>query len=150
MEAILRVNDDRIDTLESVMTENFESIVCPLIHRFTPSMYIREIFMPKGSLITSKIHMTEHPFTISKGKVSVSIDGDDWQIYEAPYTGITKIGTRRVLYIEEDCVWTTYHVNEDNCTDVEVIEDRILDKYVNKLLVKPEKEEIEWHLSQPQ
>jgi hypothetical protein len=150
MEAILRVNDDRIDALESVMTENFESIVCPLIHRFTPSMYIREIFMPKGSLITSKIHITEHPFTISKGKVSVSVDGDEWQIYEAPYTGITKIGTRRVLYIEEDCVWTTYHVNEDNCTDVEKIEDRILDKYVNKLLVKPEKEQIEWHLSQPQ
>jgi hypothetical protein len=150
MEAILRINDDRIDTLESVMIENFESIVCPLIHRFTPSMYVREIFMPKGSLITSKIHITEHPFTISKGKVSVSIDGDDWQIYEAPYTGITKIGTRRILYIEEDCVWTTYHVNEDNCTNVEEIEDRILDKYVNKLLVKPEKEQIECHLSQPQ
>jgi hypothetical protein len=146
MEAILRVNDERIDTLESVMTENFDSVVCPLIHRFTPNMYIREIFMPKGSLITSKIHMTEHPFTISKGKVSVSIDGNGWEVFEAPYTGITKIGTRRVLYIEEDCVWTTYHVNEDNCTDVAEIEDRILDKYVNKLLVKPEKEEITWHL----
>jgi hypothetical protein len=146
MEAILRVNDDRIDTLESVMTENFDTVDCPLIHRFTPNMYIREIFMPAGSLITSKIHITEHPFTISKGKVSVSIDGNGWEILEAPFTGITKIGTRRVLYIEEDCVWTTYHFNEDNCTDVEKIEDRILDKYVNKLLVKPEKEEITWHL----
>jgi hypothetical protein len=133
-EVIIRENDERVDELEHFMVENYEVIECPLVHRFTPGMYIREIFMPAGSLITSKIHKTEHPYTISKGKVAVSIDGKDWEEFEAPYTGITKPGTRRILYIIEDCIWTTYHVNDDNCEDLEQIEEKIIEKRENTLL----------------
>ena len=131
---IIRENDERVDELEIFMAENYQIIDCPLVHRFTPGMYIREIFMPAGSLITSKIHKTEHPFTISKGKVAVSIDGKDWEEFEAPYTGITKPGTRRILYILEDCIWTTYHVNADNCEDLEKLEDKLIEKRENTLL----------------
>ena len=133
-EIINRKNDSQIDELELAMVENLELIDCPLVHRFTDGMYIREIFMPKGSLITSKIHLTEHPFTISKGSALVCIDGNDWQLFEAPYTGVTKTGTRRVLYITEDCVWTTYHLNSDNQQDVNKIEERIIEKHTNELL----------------
>ena len=97
-------------------------------------MYIREIFMPAGSLVTSKIHKTEHPFTVSKGKVAVSIDGKDWEEFEAPYTGVTKPGTRRILYIIEDCIWTTYHVNQSDSQDLEEIEERLIEKRDNNLL----------------
>jgi hypothetical protein len=114
---IKRVNDKRIDELELKMATEFPMVDCPLVHRFTNGMYIREIFMPKGTLITSKIHKTQHPFTVSKGVVSVKIDSGEWQTIEAPYTGITQAGTRRVLLIHEDCVWTTYHINKDNCQD---------------------------------
>lgn len=131
---IIRENDERVDELEVYMAENYQIIDCPLVHRFTPGMYIREIFMPAGSLITSKIHKTEHPFTVSKGKVAVSIDGKDWEEFEAPYTGITKPGTRRILYIIEDCIWTTYHVNSDNCEDLEEIENKLIEKRENTLL----------------
>ena len=131
---IIRENDERVDELEIFMAENYQIIDCPLVHRFTPGMYIREIFMPAGSLITSKIHKTEHPFTISKGKVAVSIDGKDWEEFEAPYTGITKPGTRRILYIIQDCIWTTYHVNADNCDDLEKLEDKLIEKRENTLL----------------
>ena len=131
---IKRVNDDRIDELELSIIQNLEKVECPLVHRFTEGMYIREIFMPKDSLITSKIHLTEHPFTISKGKVAVCIDGDNWQEFEEPYTGITKSGTRRVLYVIEDCIWTTYHLNPNNEQDLEKIEDRIIEKHTNELI----------------
>ena len=134
MDKIQRVNDDRLDELELSIVQNLQPVECPLFHRFVNGMYIREIFMPKDALITSKIHLTEHPFTISKGKVAVCIDGDNWQEFEAPYTGITKAGTRRVLYVIEDCVWTTYHLNPDNGQDLEAIEDRIIEKHVNELI----------------
>lgn len=132
--SIIRENDERVDELEIYMAENYKIIDCPLVHRFTPGMYIREIFMPAGSLITSKIHKTEHPFTVSKGKVAVSIDGKDWEEFEAPYTGITKPGTRRILYIIEDCIWTTYHLNADNCEDLDEIENKLIEKRENTLL----------------
>jgi hypothetical protein len=97
-----------LDQLEVTMMQ-LPAAECPVVHRFTPGLYIREITMPAGSLITSKIHKTEHPFTVSKGRVSVLTDLNEWQEIEAPYTGITKPGTRRVLYVHEDTVWTTYH-----------------------------------------
>jgi hypothetical protein len=142
---IIRENDDRLDELEVAMLENCEPVHCLTTHRFTDGMYIREIFMPAGSLITSKIHKTEHPYIVSYGKVAVSIDGDDWDEIIAPYTGITKPGTRRVLYILEDCIWTTFHrvddmkseyndLNDDEKENiVKEIEEKILEPHVNYL-----------------
>ena len=142
---IIRENDDRLDELEVAMLENFEPVHCLTTHKFTDGMYIREIFMPAGSLITSKIHKTEHPYIVSYGKVAVSIDGDEWNEITAPYTGITIPGTRRVLYIIEDCIWTTFHRIDDmkseynNLNDeekekiVEKIEENILEPHLNYL-----------------
>lgn len=142
---IIRENDDRLDELEVAMLENCEPVHCLTTHMFTNGMYIREIFMPAGSLITSKVHKTEHPYIVSYGKVAVSIDGDDWNEITAPYTGITKPGTRRVLYILEDCIWTTFHrvddmkseyndLNDDEKENiVKEIEEKILEPHVNYL-----------------
>lgn len=123
------VFDDTLNQLELLMLESPASINPPLIHRFTPGLYIREIQMPEGSLIVSKIHDTEHPFIVSKGKVSVMTE-DNEIIIEAPYTGITKPGTRRSLYCHTDVVWTTIHKITDGET-VEQIEERILRKNEN-------------------
>jgi hypothetical protein len=142
---IIRENDDRLDELEVAMLENCEPVHCLTTHRFTDGMYIREIFMPAGSLITSKIHKTEHPYIVSYGKVAVSIDSEDWNEITAPYTGITKPGTRRVLYIIEDCIWTTFHRIDDMKSEyndlsdegkesiVKEIEEKILEPHVNYL-----------------
>ena len=97
--------------------------------------------MPKDSVITSKIHKTEHPFIVSKGVVSVSIDAGEWQLIEAPYSGITKPGTRRILWVHEDTIWTTIHANPDNENENE-IEERIIEKHENPLLNIKEKERL--------
>ena len=130
---ILRQNDSVIDAIEAEALEYLPAIDCPLTHRFCDGQYIREIVMPAESLVTSAIHKTQHPFIISKGKVSVSIDGGEWEYFEAPHTGITQAGTRRVLYIHEDCVWTTIHKNDDNKQDIDAIWDRIIEPYINQL-----------------
>ena len=142
---IIRENDDRLDELEVAMLENFEPVHCLTTHMFTDGMYIREIFMPAGSLITSKVHKTEHPYIVSYGKVAVSIDGNEWIEITAPYTNITKPGTRRVLYILEDCIWTTFHkvddmkseyndLNDDEKENiVKEIEEKILEPHINYL-----------------
>jgi hypothetical protein len=141
---ILRENDNIIDELEARIIQDSDSLInAPLIHRFTDGMYIREIYMPAGSLWTSKVHKTEHPFVVSLGKAAVSIDAKDWENVEAPYTGITKPGTRRVLYIIEDCIWTTFHIIDGMKSEfnylssqeinkiVEKIEDDILEPHIN-------------------
>jgi hypothetical protein len=134
-------SDLRIDELEATMLNNFSMINCPLVHRFTEGLYVREIFMPAGSLITSKIHKTQHQFFILKGAVSVwNNDGEEVYL-EAPYIGTTEPGTRRILYIWEDCIWATSHPNPNNET-VEEIEERIIEKYDNPLLSEELKQKL--------
>lgn len=123
--------DLAMDALQAEMM-GMEQIDCPLVHLFTPKgpdtpagLYARQITMPAGALIISKIHKTEHPYVISKGRVAVWIDGVGWQLYEAPYMGVTKPGTRRVLYVVSETVWTTFHVGDEKT--VEEIEARIIE-----------------------
>ena len=142
---IVRENDNMLDELELSMLEKCEPVHCLTTHKFTDGMYIREIFMPAGSLITSKIHKTEHPYIVSYGKVAVSIDAQEWDEITAPYTGITKPGTRRVLFIIEDCIWTTFHridgmkseyneLSDEQKEDiVKDIEEKILEPHLNYL-----------------
>lgn len=138
--AIINPLNHSIDELELAMVENFPQVDCPVTHRFTEGMYVREIFMPAGSLITSKIHTTQHQYFVLKGKCIVWIDGVEHKI-EAPYIGTTEPGTRRVLYIEEDMLWATSHPNPDNET-VAQIEERIIEKHDNPLLPEAIKQQL--------
>jgi hypothetical protein len=143
---IIRENDEIVDNIEAAMMQLPDELIDgPLVHKFTEGMYIREIFMPAGSLWTSKIHKTEHPYVVSYGKVAVSIDAQEWYEITAPYTGITNPGTRRVLFIIEDCIWTTFHridgmksefnnLSEEEINKiVEEIEDKILEPHINQI-----------------
>lgn len=96
------------DRLETAMAREPQAS-CPVVHRFTPGLYIREILLPAGTLLTSAIHKTEHPFVVSAGIVRVMEPGKPPVTIEAPYTGITTPGTRRLLYAIADTIWTTFH-----------------------------------------
>ncbi len=109
--------EEAFDAIEAAISLNPESAkaeeLLPVKHRFTPGMYIREIFIPAGTLLTSRVHQTEHPFSISLGDVSVFTLGGAVSRLKAPYTGITKPGTRRMLYAHENTIWTTFHVTDE-------------------------------------
>jgi hypothetical protein len=82
-------------------------------------MYVREIFMPAGSIVTSRIHKFDNPFFITKGRVTVVSENEGLVTYTAPYSGITLPQTRRVLLIHEDTIWVTVHLNPENKTNHE-------------------------------
>jgi hypothetical protein len=70
---------------------------------------------------------------VSKGKCIV-YDGNKLETITAPHTGITEPNTRRLLYIEEDTIWTTFHITDK--TDVDEIEKEIIQEHNNKMLDK--------------
>lgn len=98
-------------------------VECPLVHRFSDGMYIREIHMPAGIIVTSRTHKTQHPFVISKGVVEVIREDGSRETLQAPHTGITEAGTRRILLVHSDTVWSTFHITAK--TDPVEIEDEI-------------------------
>ena len=67
----------------------------PLKHVFTPGLYVRQILMRAGTIATTRIHLTEHPFIISMGRASVWSRETGWVNVQAPHLGVTKPGTRR-------------------------------------------------------
>jgi hypothetical protein len=110
----------RIDELEAaIVASDSPRIHLEIRHRFTPGLYIREILIPAGTLLTSMEHLTEHPFVISQGVIEVIDSHGSAVLLTAPYTGITTPGTRRALHAIEDTIWTTFHVTTE--TDVEKI-----------------------------
>lgn len=103
---------------------------CPLTHTLADGIYIRQIVMPAGLLVVSKIHKFSHPFFVLKGIVAVYTE-DGLQIIKAPHSGITKAGTKRVLLTHEETTWTTIHRTDK--TDISEIENDIIAKDFNEI-----------------
>jgi len=108
----------------------FGDEIAPLKHTFADGCYIREITMPKGMLLTSKIHKIKHPYFILKGDCSVLTETGVVRL-KAPFHGITMPGTKRLLYIHEETVWVTVHVTRK--TDLKEIEKDIVAKTYEEL-----------------
>jgi hypothetical protein len=131
----------KMDELEKKMAESDELLVFPLTHRFTDGLYSREVSLGAGCLVTSKTHKVQHQFFLLKGSVLVWNNEGDAQYIQAPFVGITEVGTRRVVYAIEDSVWITCHPNPDNEV-LDVLESRVFEEYNNNLLTDEMKNRI--------
>jgi hypothetical protein len=117
---ILKIQDD-MDKMPGVMHGD----CFPLKHQFGHNVYVREINMPKGTLIVSKIHKFESPYFVMTGKCSVLTEDGIMKI-QAPFYGMTKAGTKRILYVHEDSTWVTVHATKEK--DLDKIEEEIIAK----------------------
>ena len=98
----------------------------PLKHDFADEMYVRTIFLPKGSLLTGKIHKHSHPNFLMTGKVEVVTEHGGIETLTAPIAMISKAGTKRAVYAIEDSVWITVHSNTTNTQDLAEIEEEVI------------------------
>ena len=111
------------EALSSFPNAKYGDEGAPLKHTFVPGAYIREITMPAGLILTSKIHKVEHPYFVLRGKCEV-VTEEGKVLIEAPYWGITKAGTKRALHIIEETVWVTVHSTEQ--TYLKKVEEEII------------------------
>lgn len=125
--------DDILDFIEVKMIEMCDTVDREARERMTPNLYTREFRALKGDLLTSLKHKTEHQFIISKGSCAVFTDGKGWEFMEAPFHGHTMPGTRRLLYIFEDIIWTTFHPVPDN-TSIDDVRSLLIDERDNRFL----------------
>lgn len=121
----------RIDALEDAMLASGAVVDTPIAHYFVPGMYAREMFIPAGVLVTSKVHKTRHIYVVLKGELAV-YDGDGIKLVTAGAMGVTEPGTRRVGLAFQDTVWVTFHANPDDESDLEVIEERLSEERVRE------------------
>lgn len=101
-----------------------DSDLMPLKHSFAEGVYVREIFIPKGTILTGKIHRHSHPNFLMKGEVIVATEYGGREHLKAPMSMISKAGTKRAIIALEDTVWVTVHVTDE--TDLQKIEDYVI------------------------
>ena len=117
--------------IDKIASGELEEQECPVTHRFTDGIYLREIFMPKGTRIIGKIHSTQHFNVILTGSCTV-ITAEGAEEMKAPHTFISKAGVQKVIVVHEDCQWQTLHVTDK--TDVEEIEKEVICKDYDSLI----------------
>jgi hypothetical protein len=123
-ETVIRMN-------EGLASGEFEPPVCPVEHRFSPGLYLRQVTMPAGAAVIGKIHSTEHFNIVLTGKCTV-ITAEGIEEITAPHTFISKAGVKKVVIVHEECIWQTTHVTES--TDLEEIEKQVIVESYDNLL----------------
>ncbi len=103
-----------------------DSDLCPLTHTFGEGVYVREMLLPQGTMITGKLHRHAHPYVLLRGEVLVVSEAGGQEHLRAPLSRIAPPGTKRAMYALEDTVWITMHPNPDNTRDLAVLEAQII------------------------
>lgn len=117
--SILKLQEAILSSEHSLPSES-----CPVRHFFAPGSYGREITMPAGMVVIGKIHKHAHVNVLSKGVVHVFTEQEGMLTLRAPLTFVSSPGTKRVVLIEEEAVWTTVHVTDK--TDLAEIEAEVI------------------------
>jgi hypothetical protein len=113
----------------------------PLSHSFADGIYVREIRVPAGNYVVTKLFKQNHATFLMQGEVFV-ITEEGRQHIVAPASWITKKGTKRLIYVLEDCVWTTVHGNPTDEKDVDKIEEFVIAESYEELEAPEPKEKI--------
>ena len=114
----------KVEVLEGAMLQ-VPQTNCPNKHYFSPGVYVREIFMPAGTVVIGHEHKTRHLNIVSTGRARVMMNGVIKEIV-APVTFESEPGVRKVLHILEDMVWSTVHVTKT--TDLGELEEEMITK----------------------
>lgn len=127
--------------LESVMKEmTDQQVEIKTTHHFAPGVYMREIFIPKGTTLIGKIHKTEHLNILSQGELTVWTE-DGMKRLKASTVIKSKPGIKRAGYAHEDSIWITVHPTEE--TDLEKLEEKLIAKSFDEVLEFSETKTIE-------
>src|SRR5215469_14297324 len=127
-ENVLRLQDE-IPKL--VLEGQLAKVNCRTMHYFSPqrdgyTIYGREFWAEKGSIIVGKIHKYSTINFIMEGSAFVAAEYGNSHIV-APTIFISPPGAKRALLVEQDITWATVHLTKfNNEADLEKIEDELI------------------------
>jgi hypothetical protein len=124
MNQLTAITEQKIQILEAEFLKQPQAD-CPVVHRFGPGIYIREVTIPADTFSIGHRQTTTHLNIMLAGRVTmVNEDGSHTEL-AAPQTFVTGPG-RKIGYIHETMVWQNVYATDE--TDVEKLEAIFLDK----------------------
>ncbi len=98
---------ERIEEMESMMLEE-EQVEMPVTDRFVSGMYVRQIMIPKDTLLTGRVHLGDYVDIMLSGDISVATP-DGVKRMTGHNVMIGPKGRKRAGYAHEDTHWVTIH-----------------------------------------
>ena len=108
--------------LEALM-KTMPQVESPAQHYHLNGVYCRALFIPKGCLLTGKIHNHESIGILAQGTLRIT-NGETSTVVTAPYITVDKPGIKRLGYAETDCTFITVH--RTDLDSIEAIEDELV------------------------
>lgn len=96
-----------------------------LTHYFAPYVYGREVRVPAGGTVSSKIQNYAHINILLQGRCLVATEHGNKEVV-APEVWISEPGQKRLVHVLEDCRWMTVHPNHENTHDLKALEDYVI------------------------
>ena len=121
------INQDhrrKMEALEASILAELPLIECETKHYFAHGTYTRELHLPKGTVLTGKIHRHSCINILSKGSMAVVTDEGEYQI-DAPHTFVSGPGVKKAGYALEDSIWINVHPWEGE-EDLDMIEEAVI------------------------
>ena len=95
----------------------------PIANFLIPGVYVRSMFIPKGTCLVGKIHNHQSISIVAAGDISLMSE-DGLSRVQPPFTAISQAGIKRVGYAHEDTVFITVH--QTNETELGAIESELV------------------------
>lgn len=86
-------------------------------HSFLDGMYMRELFIPKGTLLVGKVHKLACMNMVSKGDISVLTETGSARV-KAGYSVVSPAGIQKVGYAHEDTVFVNVFRTDETHPDL--------------------------------
>lgn len=118
----LPVTRDQMMRLEQAIIEQLEPVDLDrhTQHHFAPGVYVRELFIPAGTVLTGKIHRCELMNILVSGTIRVTTD-DGVKELTGPQIFNSQAETKKAGFAVTDTIWLNVHPT--NLTDLEEIEE---------------------------
>ena len=94
-------------------------------HTFADNIYVREMTIEKGEVIIGAIHKHLHVWFLLSGHITVLTE-NKLEEYKAPCTVLSTPGIKRVIYGNEESIFTNVHKNPTNTKDIKELEKQIV------------------------
>lgn len=102
-----------------------QEVACPVVHRFGPGVYMREVSMPAGALVIGRRHRGEHLNLMLSGILDlVDEAGNVIRTVVAPQTFTAPAG-RKIARIVDDTVWLNIYATDER--DIDKLEALLFD-----------------------
>ena len=97
-----------------------DSPLLPLKHTFGDGLYLRDLTIPKNTLVVGKIHKFRTLNVLLKGEITVLTE-EGVKRLKAPLYFVSPTGSKKIGYTHEETVWLNIHATKE--TDLVKIEE---------------------------